>query len=44
VMMSRCYAYVHVCWCDRAGQIWESGSLRREGSVEGHGYSEVSRW
>jgi hypothetical protein len=30
--------------CDRAGQIWESGSLRREERGEGCGYSEVSRW
>jgi hypothetical protein len=44
VMMSRCYAYVYVYYCDRARQIGESGALRREGWGEGRGYSEVSRW
>jgi hypothetical protein len=32
------------CGYDRAEQLGESGSLRREGWGEGHGYSEVSRW
>jgi hypothetical protein len=40
-MMSRCY--VHAYLCDRAGQIGESGSLKREGWAAGHGYSEVTR-
>jgi hypothetical protein len=44
VAMSRGYVYVLVCWCDRAGQIGESGSLGREGWGEGRGYSEVPRW
>jgi hypothetical protein len=43
-MMSRGYVYVHVCCCDRAGQLEESGSLRREGWGEGRGYSEVPKW
>jgi hypothetical protein len=45
-MMSRgyVYVYVHVCCCDRAGQIRESGSLEREEWGEGRGYSEVLRW
>jgi hypothetical protein len=30
-MMSRGYVDVHVCRCDRVGQIGESGSLGREG-------------
>jgi hypothetical protein len=33
-----------VCWCDRAGQIGVSESLRREGWGEGRGYCEVPRW
>jgi hypothetical protein len=33
-----------VCWCDRVGQIGESGSLRREWWRERHGYFEVLRW
>jgi hypothetical protein len=41
--MSRDFVYVHACCCDRAGQIGESGSLRREGWGEGRGYSEVPR-
>jgi hypothetical protein len=32
------------CVCDRAGQLGERGSLRREGRGEGCGYSEVPRW
>jgi hypothetical protein len=32
------------CWCDRVGQIGESGSLGREGWGEGRGYSKVPRW
>jgi hypothetical protein len=44
VTMSRGYVYAHVCWCDRMGQIGESGSLRREGWGEGGGYSEVLTW
>jgi hypothetical protein len=32
------------CDCDRAGQMGESGSLRREGWREGRGYSEVLGW
>jgi hypothetical protein len=32
------------CGCDRAGQLEESCSLRREGRGEGRGYSEVLRW
>jgi hypothetical protein len=43
-MMSIGYIYVHVCCCDRVGQIEESGSLGREGWGEGHDYSEVPRW
>jgi hypothetical protein len=43
-MMSSGYVHVHVCCCDRAWQLEESGSLRREGWGEGHGYSEVLRW
>jgi hypothetical protein len=43
-MMSRCYVYVHVCCCDWAGQIGESGSLRMEEWGEGRGYSEVLNW
>jgi hypothetical protein len=43
-MMSRGYVYVHVCCCDWAGQIRESGSLGREEWGEGRGYSEVPRW
>jgi hypothetical protein len=31
------------CGPDRAGQLGERGSLRREGWEEGHDYSEVSR-
>jgi hypothetical protein len=42
-MMSRGYVYVHVCCCDREGQIGESGSHRREGWGEGHGYSDVPK-
>jgi hypothetical protein len=30
--------------CDWAGQIGESGSLRREGWGEVRGYFEVPRW
>jgi hypothetical protein len=30
--------------CDRAGQLGESGSLRREGWGEGRGYSKVPKW
>jgi hypothetical protein len=30
--------------CDRAGQIGESGALRREGWGAGRGYSKVSSW
>jgi hypothetical protein len=30
--------------CDRAGQIEEIGSLRRDGWGEGHGNYEVPRW
>jgi hypothetical protein len=29
--------------CDRAGQLGDSGALRREGQGEGRGYSEVPR-
>jgi hypothetical protein len=43
-MMSRGYVYVHVRYCDRVGQLGESGSLGKEGWGEGHDYSEVSRW
>jgi hypothetical protein len=43
-MMSWGYIYVHVCCCDRAWQIGENGSLRKEGWGEGRGYSEVPRW
>jgi hypothetical protein len=43
-MMSRCYVYIRVCCCDRAGQIGESGSLEREWWGEGHGYSKVPMW
>jgi hypothetical protein len=42
--MSRGYVYVHVCCCDRVGQIGESGSLRREGWAMGRVYSDVPRW
>jgi hypothetical protein len=42
-MMSRGYVYVHVCCCDRAEQIGESGSVRREGWGEGCSYFEVLR-
>jgi hypothetical protein len=38
VAMSRGYVYVLVCWCDRVGQIGESGSLGREGWGEGRGF------
>jgi hypothetical protein len=41
-MMSR--GYVHACLYDQAGQIGESGALRREEWVAGRGYSEISRW
>jgi hypothetical protein len=44
VMMSRSYVYVHVCWCDRAGQLGESGSLERDEWGEGRGYFEVPMW
>jgi hypothetical protein len=44
VTMSRGYVYVYVCWHVRAGQIRESGSLRRKEWGEGRGYSEVPRW
>jgi hypothetical protein len=43
-MISRGYVYVHVCCCDWAGQIGESGTLGREGRGEGHSYSEVLMW
>jgi hypothetical protein len=43
-MMSRSYVYVLVCWCDRAGQLGENGSLKREGWGEGRGYFEVLMW
>jgi hypothetical protein len=43
-MMSRGFVYVHVCGCDRAGQLGESGSLERKGWGEGRGYSEDPRW
>jgi hypothetical protein len=44
-MMSRGYVYAHVCWCDRAGQIGESGSLRREGFMgPGKPSSPVTTW
>jgi hypothetical protein len=43
-MMSRGYVYFHVCCCDRAGQLGESRSLRREVRRDGRGYSEVPRW
>jgi hypothetical protein len=35
--------FVYCCY-DRAGQLGESGSLRREGWGEGRGYFEVVRW
>jgi hypothetical protein len=44
VMMSRCYVYVHVCCCDRVGQLGESESLGREGWGDGHGYFNVPGW
>jgi hypothetical protein len=44
VTLSRDYVYIHVCWCDRTGQIGKSGSLRKEGWGENHDYSEVPRW
>jgi hypothetical protein len=31
------------CGCDRAGQLGERGSLRREGWGEGRGNSKVPR-
>jgi hypothetical protein len=31
------------CGCDRAGQLEERGSLRREWQGEDRGYSEVPR-
>jgi hypothetical protein len=43
-MLSRGYVYVHVCCCDRVGQLGKSGALRREGLRKGRGYSEVPRW
>jgi hypothetical protein len=43
-MMSIGYIYVHVCCCERVGQIGEGGSLEKEGWGEGCGYSEVPRW
>jgi hypothetical protein len=43
-MISRGYVCVHVCCCDWAGQIEESGALGREGLGEGRGYSEIPMW
>jgi hypothetical protein len=43
-MMSRGYAYVHVCCCNQMGQIGGNGTLGREGQEEGRGDSEVPRW
>jgi hypothetical protein len=43
-MMSRDYVYVHVCCCDRVGQIGESRTLGRGGRGDGRGYSKVLRW
>jgi hypothetical protein len=43
-MLSSGFIYIHVCCCDRAGQIGKNGSLGREGWGEGRDYSEVPRW
>jgi hypothetical protein len=43
-MMSRGYVHVHVCCCDRVGQIGERGSLKREWWGAGCGNFEAPRW
>jgi hypothetical protein len=42
--VSRGYVYILVCCRDRAGQLGDSGALRRAGRGEDHGYSKVPRW
>jgi hypothetical protein len=42
-MLSRGYVYGYCCSCDQAEQLGDGGALRREGQVEGCGYSDVPR-